>query len=346
MSFTVLEILDRTFRIYRENFVSLISLVAVVTIPLTIINLIISLQTNPLLLDPSLMAGRRMTSQELAQTFGNSGLLCGLSLLSVVIGVLQFVLVYAPITYMTSEYQMGRRVTLGEAFGATQSRFTSLGCGYVLFIIAISVFIGFIVAIAGVLNCAPGFAALGIVVYIAIAASGLLAPAAVLEDTSTTGGVNRAWALGKARFWKTFGVGLLVGIVSVAITFAFSTIASLLAFGAFGTLPTLTNQVLLTAINTVISVFITPLVPIAMTLLYYDIRTNVEGLDLALQSFDDPNARPRHVPAPPRGGAITQQDIINIVILTGITIIVLLVFGAAIQALIQPFLPGLGQFRR
>jgi hypothetical protein len=139
---------------------------------------------------------------------------------------------------------------------------------------------------------------------------------------------------------------LLVGIVSVAITFAFSTIASLFAFGVFGTLPTLTNQVLLTAINTVISVFITPLVPIAMTLLYYDIRPNVEGLDLALQSFDDPNVRPRHVPAPQRIGAITQQDIINIVILTGITIIVLLVFGAAIQALIQPFLPGLGQFRR
>ena len=45
MTFTFLELLDRTFRIYRDNFATLIGLVALVTIPLSIVNLILTVPT-------------------------------------------------------------------------------------------------------------------------------------------------------------------------------------------------------------------------------------------------------------------------------------------------------------
>ena len=46
MTFTFLELLDRTFRLYRENFVTIVGLVAIVTIPITIITLLLNPATS------------------------------------------------------------------------------------------------------------------------------------------------------------------------------------------------------------------------------------------------------------------------------------------------------------
>ena len=41
--------------------------------------------------------------------------------------------------------------------------------------------------------------------------------------------------------------------------------------------------------NTIIDVFIAPIWPVALTLLYYDTRVRVEGLDIALRTVNVPD---------------------------------------------------------
>jgi hypothetical protein len=45
----LVEVIDRTFRIYRENFIAFIALVALVTVPVTLVTLaVLLLQRQPL----------------------------------------------------------------------------------------------------------------------------------------------------------------------------------------------------------------------------------------------------------------------------------------------------------
>src|SRR5689334_12318286 len=114
MTFSFLELLDRTFRLYRENFLTIVGVVALVTIPITLITLILNPSTAALLSNrtPTLS-----TSSTGAQSLG--GLL----------SLIQIVLVYAPLTYIASEYLFNHKVSIGEAFSATRSRFGKMGCG-------------------------------------------------------------------------------------------------------------------------------------------------------------------------------------------------------------------------
>src|SRR5690349_9980619 len=110
------ELLQRTFHIYRENFWTIIGLVAFVTIPISLLNIIIA--PNPL---------AALTNPNISETPDMSGLL--LNLLSLI----ETILITAPLTYLVSEYLFGRKLTIGQAFSGVSNRFGQIGCG-VLFI--------------------------------------------------------------------------------------------------------------------------------------------------------------------------------------------------------------------
>src|SRR6185369_12599917 len=128
LSFT--ELLRQTFRLYRENFWTIIGLVAFVTIPVSLLNIIISPQPLAAL------------STATTDTPDMSGLL--LSLLSLV----EAILITAPLTYLVSEYLFGRKLSISEAFSGVSNRFTQIGCGVLLigFVVGLlAVFISFLV---------------------------------------------------------------------------------------------------------------------------------------------------------------------------------------------------------
>jgi hypothetical protein len=330
MSFTFLELLDRTFRIYRENFLTLVGLAALVTIPLSIINLVVAL--------PSLSAASQIS------TFGRmsnaaTSAVCFSALISMVIAVLQFVLINAPITYIASENQMGRKVSIGEAFSATRHRFSNLGCGFILFYIVLVIFATVVILVSTLFQCVPALAALGIVAYIGVATYAQLAPVLVLEDVSTSFGINRAWALGKARFWTVFGVILAIAVISFVIQFAFTAAAEWVILQVIPPTSLTTLDIVSTLLSTFIGIFLVPLFPIGLTLLYYDTRTRVEGLDIALQSLGRPDARPWDVTSPAGGAGLTSKDWANIAILTIGALIIGVLFSAAFYSLINTFIP-------
>jgi hypothetical protein len=336
MTFTFLELLDRTFRIYRENFLTLIGLAALVTIPLTVIDLIVSLPVLGSTTNFSTF-GQRGMSPELTSA------LCMFYLVSGVIGLLQFVLINAPITYIASENQLGRRVSIGQAFSATRSRFSNVTFGIILLGVVIFAF-AIAVALVGVI-CPPVFATIGVVVYIYLSTYAFLAPVLVLEDVGTSFGINRAWSLGKARFWMIVGVWAALTVISLVITVAFTAAAEWIILQVLPrTVSLTTTQVINTVLTTIVGLFIVPLLPIALTLLYYDTRTRYEGLDIALQALGRPDARPRDVASPPGGAGLNSKDWVNIAILTVGSLVIGLLAGAAVMSLINTFMPMGGGF--
>lgn len=336
MSFTFLELLDRTFRIYRENFITFIGLTALVTIPLTIIQLLLSMAALGGVNDLSTFSNR--------QTGGASNTVCLSSLILLAVAVLQFVLTQGPIVYIASESQMGHKVSIGEAFGAARPRFGALAWAFIMFYVFLFVFAFAVTLISTALQCAPGLALLGIVAYIGISAYAMLSPVVVLEDVGAAFGVNRAWALGKSRFWTAFGIITAITIIGAVIQLAFTSVAQLVVGGSVSSVSFTTADIVNTAISTIIQIFIVPLLPIALTLLYYDTRTRLEGLDLALQTMDDPDARPRDVGSPGGGAGLTQKDIVNIIILTVGTLVLTFVAGALLASIINTLVPGAGGF--
>ncbi|HEX2905477.1 MAG TPA: hypothetical protein VHO69_01350 [Phototrophicaceae bacterium] len=330
LTFTFLELLDRTFRIYRENFLTFVGLTALVTIPITVINQIVALSNF------------QSVSNYNSYSSSSSMLpaMCFASVISIVAALLQAVLINAPITYITSENQLGRKVSIGEAFRGTQHRFSNLGCGFILFYVVVMAF-GIAIGLLSA-ACNPAIVAFGLVAYIGIATYAFLVPILTLENVGTSFGVNRAWALGKARFWTVTGFIVAISVITFIISLAFSTVAQwlILQFLA-STASQTTYTIAMTVLSTFLSIFTIPLMPIGLTLLYYDTRTRVEGLDIAFESAENPSARPWDVDSPPVHNGLTGKDLVNILILTVGVVIITALAGAALSSLFSQYLPGL-----
>lgn len=333
MSWSFLELLDRTFRIYRDNFVTYIGIGLLVTVPVTVLNILVTLPSLAAYSNASVLRGSSAYTQY-------TSTVCMASAFALILSLLQLVLTYGPIIYATSETQMGHKVSLGEAFRGRRDRFSRLGFGFVLFYIILVIFVTVIVLFATLIRCTPGLAALGIVVYIGIAGYCMLPPVLMLENIGVSAGISRAWALGKARFWPILGVVAAILIITTVIQVAFGALAQFVLLGAVragGSL--LAQQIASSLINGVIGIFTIPLLPIGLALLYYDARTRLEGLDITLQTMDDPQARPWDVMASNISGALNGKDVRNIIILSVVALILSLILGAAMVSLMNGLLP-------
>ncbi len=323
MTFTFLELLDRTFRLYRDNFVTIIGLVAIVTIPITIITLLSNPATSYLLGNQSSSFNRTTTAS-------------GAQFLSSILGLVQAVLIYAPLTYLASEYMFNRKVSIGEAFRGASSRFVKMGCG----IIVLGIFVGAVAVFAGILVIAipPALALFGILIYILVAAYSLFFPVLTLEDIGPSAAVTRSYMLGKRRFWTVVGLGIILGIISIIVSVVFGGSVTFLVLSSTPSNGSYATQLLLiTFLSTLVGIFITPISPIAFTLLYYDIRTRTEGLDIMLDSSANPEARPADFAPQTSGFKIDGQDWRNIGILTLLGLAAGLLGSSTIQAFINQY---------
>ncbi|HVU13499.1 MAG TPA: hypothetical protein VHD90_19605, partial [Phototrophicaceae bacterium] len=210
--YAALDILDRTFRIYRENFVPVVGFVALVTIPITLITLLLNSSMTTSF--NRLSSTTPPTSAELNAASNSAAA----SILVALLSIVQVVVIYSVLSYLTSENYLGRKVTIREAFDATRSRLFNLGCGFILFYIVLVILAVAIVLFAAV--CAPVLIGLVVVVYIGIATFALLTPVFVLEDVGAAAGVNRAYGLGRARFWTMLIVLAAVTIISLVLNVA------------------------------------------------------------------------------------------------------------------------------
>ena len=323
---TVLELLDRTFNIYRDSFMKFVAPVAAVTVPITVITFLSSYAlTNSL---SAVRPGARNSAATAAQLNQlMSGVLSSSLIVLGIVLILQFiqiVIINSLLTYLASERHLGRSATLGEAFAAVKSRFLSVGVGLLLFYILLgALFFG----LSFVFYCFG--LAVPALIWLAVSLYAFLVPVLTLERTSITEGMNRAWALAKARFWPVFGFSAAVGFIYFLIYLTLSLTGTFLVRGTVTGASFGAGQILETLLQAIVTIFLAPILPIGYTVLYYDTRVRLEGLDIALDSLATPEPRPSDlVSPPPVGPTITRTDVTNIFILLAISILIVLLFVA------------------
>ena len=319
---TFLELLRRTFRIYRENFWTIIGLVAFVTIPISLLNIIIS---------PQPLAA--LTASTVTDTPDMSGLLLNL------LGLLQAVLITAPLTYLVSEYLFGHKLSIGEAFSGVSHRFTQIGCGVLLIGFAVGLLAIIITFV--VIAFPPALVFSGVLLHIIIATSALMFPVLTLENIGASAAFSRSWSLGKRRFWAAFGVGLIAVLISILIS---SVLSGIIAVGLTTASPHMNINVqflMISIISDIVGIFVTPISPIAFTLMYYNIRATTENLNELLNTNVTPAQRPNNFESPAARFQFDRHDWRNIAILSVIGLIVGIIGNNLLQLLIQQLAPGL-----
>lgn len=298
------DILDRAIRIYRHNFLPLVIIVAVVSVPLVLIQVIATALTFPLSGD--LSSSPLLDGSTAAGVFGIATVLTG------IVGAVFAIFEQGAIAYFVSERFLGKAVTVRQAYRRSFSRWLSLLIAALLLGLALSglflVLFGVIVLPlvgvtalgangGGTASTLAGLASLCLCLLFipALLASVFLythwvfwIPSIVLESYNSTGGLGRSWKLVRGTFWRVLG---FIVVLSIIITF-FSAgpiyLVSLLAIF----LPSPILGILIQSVaSSIIVILVTPIQYATLTVLYYDLRIRKEGFDLQMQ-LNEPFAPP------------------------------------------------------
>jgi hypothetical protein len=313
--FTVPELFAEIWRVYQAVFAKIVVPLLVVIIPTTLVNAVtqrwLQSQMSALNIDMSNPAAVQSLSQaQLAQFLGMiGGILAVILLIALVASFIQTIVIGSAVTYMTSEHYLGRSASFAQAFAAVRTRFMPLLGALVIYGL---ILIGLTLAFAVVhIFCGLG---LGILAYIGIVAQALLTPVIVLERVPIRVGLRRAWSLAKRRFWAIVAVVIFTSVVSTFLGFVIGLVRSELVY---------------TIGDIAISLLTAPIIPIAMTLIYYDVRVRYEDLESSLNAVPNPAATPADVPSPmPVGPMMDAPDYTNLAILTAAVFVLALILTA------------------
>ncbi len=245
------ELLDRTFHLYRNNFLVFVGIMA---IPQLVV-LALQLGTATLILEGSL-AG-----------LGAAALLVGMA-----IGLASYLAVeisHAATIMAVSNLHLDRPASIGSAFSSARSS--------MLRVIGISIAIAIAVGIALIFLIVPG-------IYLALAWS-LAIPVTVLEGGGLNTSVTRSKALTKGSRWRILLIYLLIIVLSfvVSAVLQFGLLLSIRLFGVHDRTTILAITHAMQSMGSFLSAsLVGPLGTIALTLIYYDLRVRKEGFDLQL----------------------------------------------------------------
>jgi hypothetical protein len=274
------ELLDRAIRLYRANFLTFIGIIAVVYVPLTV------LQTAASALVSSSMFGSFSTPEEI---FSNSAYWIGI-LSSVVLALVQFVLVQGiatgALTRAVADNYLGKKTSILDAYrGIGKSWLTLIGALLFVGLIAIVLLIWWLVP------CIGWVTGLGMLFFLLSVVNPLVPPVVVLENQGVLNSIQRAWSLARRRFWPVLGYVVVLALFSLIVVNGPAGIVSMLltwAVPSFGD-PAMTlvwTSVIQGLVTLVFALLYYPLQMTAFTLIYFDLRVRTEGFDLALLTME------------------------------------------------------------
>jgi hypothetical protein len=251
------DILDGAFKLFKANFRTILTIVAILTVPFHIVGAL--LQRNLLggrgfftvLSDPSALATSRSTG-------GNGRLVATYAVTLINILLLPFI--GGAIAKVVAASYVGQQLSAGDALRAVRRRFWALLLAWWTWHPV--EWIGFVLCIF------PGIAWMTLFV--------MVAPAIVTEELGPIQGLKRSWNLAARRFWPTMGVALLGGVMASILG---NIVGGIPSFAALA-IGLKWGWILLAAGNSLTSLLVTPLVSIVATLLYFDARIRTEGFDL------------------------------------------------------------------
>jgi hypothetical protein len=238
-------LLDRAFRLYTGNFALMLGIVAAAYVPFYLIMLVIESSIGTL------------HSRE-----GSIATLLFQLLFMILWASIAFPIASGATTYAISERYLGNDVTIGESLRRGLSRFLPLSIAQITATIRV-VFGFFLLVIPGILW--------------ALSYS-LVVPVILVEGEKALPSLSRSRDLIKGFRGKAFCILLIVNLLQIVLMGGVDMIAGMI-FGESGGGP-----ILKSALNNLLSIFLTPLGIIAAILLYYDMRIRKEGFDLEMLS--------------------------------------------------------------
>ena len=248
--------LDAGIKIYRNKFATMLKAVAVVIVPVQVLNVLITLS----LPDTSITAGATTTSSD-SEWAGVAALL-----LILVINIVSSALAEAACLKAVSDTYLGT-----ETGWRASLRFGFRRLGSLLWLTLIH---GVIVLLGFVACIAPG-------VWLYVAWS-VAVPVLLIEGTRGFGALGRSFNLVRRRWWPTAGILLLANLLATAVAAGIGLLAlPLLIAGRDNEFVyDLANGVF----GAVASVLTIPFVAAVVAVIYFDLRVRKEGFDLQLMA--------------------------------------------------------------
>jgi len=291
------QILDQAVRLYRHNFISFIGIVALVQIPVAIIQVLVNLATFPY------------------------SSLSGIFFLGPLIStVISFIFIQgigaAAMTRAVADNYLGEKTAAIEAYRKIGRTWLSL--------LAALFVVGLLIIVAGfwwLVPCIGWITGLGIIFYLSFVIVPLVVPTIVLEGQNARSAWRRAWDLARGRFWWVLGFFIVLYIFNMLVVIGPSLLINILLAGlaefsaldpetAF-TIQTISQQLVAMGF----SLIFLPFQLAATTLVYFDLRVRSEGFDLALKVQDMGDEKPMAAEltaAPPQtaqGSLVTSREL-------------------------------------
>jgi len=263
------EIIDAAIRIIRRRTRPLVTIAAVVLVPIAIVQYFISRSLQATASGLQTISPTADPDEVFEQITESLGPLLVVGLTTGAIAWLAQLLVWLALTKAIVDIYLDRPPDWKESLRYGLRRLpAAIGASLIAFI---PLLVGFLLYVL------PGvaLATLWSLTGVAIAA----------EGRGPGAGLSRSFDLVKRRFWPMLGVLILAILVTVVIGF----VIGLIVGAATIAIPTIQLEVQ-TLLSTAISIFTTPFTAAVLTVAYFDLRVRLEGFDLELmaQSSDSP----------------------------------------------------------
>jgi hypothetical protein len=239
------DILSAAFEIYKNNAAKLITIVAVVVVPLQfVLHLLTGVVFAPK--KTTFLIGNVAVTQTATRSAGTIILV---ALIGVIIGVVINAALQAAIMRAAAQTTVGDAVDVGESY---RFGFKRIGA-----VIAASLLVGLVVGIGFILLVIPG------VIFLTLLA--VVIPVVVIENKGATEAMSRSWNLAKGHFWHVLGTIVVAAIIAGVVGGAIGAIGGSSWFlgWIFGSI----GQIIAAPFSALVAV-----------LLYLDLRTRSEAL--------------------------------------------------------------------
>ncbi len=319
------DILDAVFQLYRNNFLTFIGIVALIQVPVIIIQVLLTLAFNQKIATDMMGLIHMLPSFDFQRDsitdlpLGNLIAFMGITML---FALLEFAvvqqLINGALAHAVSKRYFKRPVSILSAYGLGTRRIIMLSiAGFIIAFVITTVFVVLVAFFVGLIAFIFGFAVtqheassiIGSVLAIILLVMGMLIigvtivfltlcvlfvpQAIVLEKRNAFGAIFRSWEIVFRSFWRVLGIFILLYVMVQVITL----IPSATLGGVVGIIYSdpiqdfAIRQSLSMLIGYGVRIFVLPFLLIAYTLLYYDIRVRKEGYDLQLMMQDQDNTQ-------------------------------------------------------
>lgn len=250
------DILDTAIRLYRHNFVPLLEIVAIVQIVVLAGNLVMTW----------LFWGSVMTTSGEEVPWGALAGAAPIALVWIGALIILFPLSEAALAFATSEFYLGRRISVIEAY----RRMWPLAWRLLL-----TMFLVYLGVWAGIAMCIIP----GIIIFVWFS---ITTPIVAIERSWGAEALRRSYKLVSGEGWRVFATLLLLYLIVGVATYALTILPTLGLMLGLSEAQPLLAQSLVQAIQTVAQIIVRPVAMIGVVLIYYDLRIRKEGFDLVM----------------------------------------------------------------